>query len=131
MLRDLASSFATAGTLSRLGFSKNLKRGKLLGAFPLTYSATSKVCRKVRCHIWVVDFFEMEARFLENVSSVARFSPPDFRKVQKDDPPISVLLFCSGDGCEANNRGRFSLAAALRSEEHTSELQSQSNLVCR
>src|SRR2546430_6775408 len=38
-------------------------------------------------------------------------------------------------GCTAEDRKRFSIASggddANRSEEHTSELQSQSNLVCR
>src|SRR5688572_31307185 len=42
---------------------------------------------------------------------------------------------CLGLVCfkEANNDGRYDkvLKAADRSEEHTSELQSQSNLVCR
>ena len=58
MLKDLTASFATAGILT-VGISKNLKRETLLGAFPLTYSATSTVRGKVRRHIEVVDFFEM------------------------------------------------------------------------
>src|SRR2546427_8770180 len=39
-----------------------------------------------------------------------------------------LLTACVGVLCEAE---RLGYARALRSEEHTSELQSQSNLVCR
>src|SRR5476649_3045319 len=54
-------------------------------------------------------------------------------------PPRSTLfpyttLFRSGDHRPAERRPKFadhSWAAGLRSEEHTSELQSHSDLVCR
>src|SRR5688572_31541665 len=45
-----------------------------------------------------------------------------------------MLAFCSGAGGLAFLRLRLAMAdsrAETRSEEHTSELQSQSNLVCR
>src|SRR2546430_4287306 len=55
-------------------------------------------------------------------------------------PPRSTLfpyttlfrsLFGLSPRCRAVAAGRISPAAPKRSEEHTSELQSQSNLVCR
>jgi len=72
MVKDLAASLATAGTLTT-GIFKELKERKVLGAFPLTYSATSTVRGKGRCHIWVVDFSESEAVDWRNVLSVPCF----------------------------------------------------------
>src|SRR2546430_9441140 len=45
---------------------------------------------------------------------------------------MSMLFGCT-DSCSVSHSAsvRIGLAAAVRSEEHTSELQSQSNLVCR
>src|SRR2546430_3120876 len=45
--------------------------------------------------------------------------------------PASSLESLSWTICRANWLGLESLKAIRRSEEHTSELQSQSNLVCR
>src|SRR2546430_10671990 len=44
-----------------------------------------------------------------------------------------IVAYCWGPGCNGSTRAAAKLAAARveRSEEHTSELQSQSNLVCR
>src|SRR2546427_1798080 len=45
---------------------------------------------------------------------------------------LLVLGFCfSGGGCASGQPAQTSDAQNQRSEEHTSELQSQSNLVCR
>src|SRR5438270_6289965 len=41
------------------------------------------------------------------------------------------VLTAGGRALMAEFRDEFSVAAEFRSEEHTSELQSQSNLVCR
>src|SRR2546427_7538311 len=49
-------------------------------------------------------------------------------RVHRGPPP--ALLLPAGNGRSAG-RPRAGGGAALRSEEHTSELQSQSNLVCR
>src|SRR5690606_41836162 len=49
---------------------------------------------------------------------------PDAGSVHDSDAGAGILIadVCTGSGC---------IAAALRSEEHTSELQSRENLVCR
>src|SRR2546427_2525625 len=47
---------------------------------------------------------------------------------------VSCCLRCrrlAQAGCAVDGVGSFAACAAPRSEEHTSELQSQSNLVCR
>src|SRR2546430_12394222 len=46
-------------------------------------------------------------------------------------PIFTDHLLPDGTGCELLRELRARSAAASRSEEHTSELQSQSNLVCR
>src|SRR2546430_4052895 len=43
----------------------------------------------------------------------------------------NIKKFIDGFHHDANPMGMFVSAVAARSEEHTSELQSQSNLVCR
>src|SRR6478736_9900481 len=48
-----------------------------------------------------------------------------------DALPISVSPRSSINGCDAARRARATSSTVRRSEEHTSELQSQSNLVCR
>src|SRR5688572_31596270 len=49
---------------------------------------------------------------------------------QSGSPTASGLRSCQGS-CEPHPRHAPAAASAARSEEHTSELQSQSNLVCR
>src|SRR5207302_10890384 len=49
----------------------------------------------------------------------------DYREI------AAVLRFPEGTVKSRINRGRAELARLLRSEEHTSELQSRENLVCR
>src|SRR5699024_12127933 len=44
-------------------------------------------------------------------------------------PPWEVMKRATGNG--TTSRSRTSIAAAVRSEEHTSELQSRFDLVCR
>src|SRR5205085_7090314 len=62
-------------------------------------------------------------------------TPTGIRAVLLNNDPIPDLVICGGelegpgwDRCSAAPHGYQS---AWRSEEHTSELQSQSNLVCR
>src|SRR2546430_12735188 len=58
-----------------------------------------------------------------------------FRSADIEDliPVGELLMSRTGvvDAAEANSRGDRHQRSSLRSEEHTSELQSQSNLVCR
>src|SRR2546430_7423935 len=48
----------------------------------------------------------------------------------RSSPARRLFAGCSRDGNTARTKTNL-VALALRSEEHTSELQSQSNLVCR
>src|SRR2546430_6001776 len=48
-----------------------------------------------------------------------------------DDPGPAHLLGAPGAGGRAHHLRRLERPEGARSEEHTSELQSQSNLVCR
>src|SRR5688572_31546400 len=60
-------------------------------------------------------------------SALSSLSPPG---------PLSASVLCFANGCNGRRRRHHrpdhgSHARTARSEEHTSELQSQSNLVCR
>src|SRR2546430_9250981 len=61
--------------------------------------------------------------------------PNDLTAVQASHTPTGPIgLCCAVGGCAGSNAAsatRPNPATASRSEEHTSELQSQSNLVCR
>src|SRR2546430_7238557 len=67
--------------------------------------------------------------------SAAKFrGPPGARfRVQCDIPALSPASFCFARLCRRHHGPRvgFFARSLWRSEEHTSELQSQSNLVCR
>src|SRR2546427_9250097 len=47
------------------------------------------------------------------------------------DQQLAPVRCVAGDGTDPARRGHFAVSDGARSEEHTSELQSQSNLVCR
>src|SRR2546427_4065905 len=65
-------------------------------------------------------------RFLHGLPDLARVHPHDLGNSRDEVAALHLHLALLPHG-----RGRSDLDLDLRSEEHTSELQSQSNLVCR
>src|SRR2546430_6348261 len=52
-------------------------------------------------------------------------------RIEQVGPAVEVLVFMRAQELRCAGIGETLRDAAIRSEEHTSELQSQSNLVCR
>src|SRR2546430_8420245 len=69
----------------------------------------------------LLDFRCQLCRVAETARAVAR-------RAQAIAQPLHVIRHRAVDACRAERRRQ---SIAIRSEEHTSELQSQSNLVCR
>src|SRR5690606_41644457 len=96
-------------------------------------------------HIAIIVFFNQSAPTDTHTLSLHDALPISFQQRQTDQWPAEIRDAAAGDSCRwlsAQSRGQFCVRpgcrgqsavspAAGRSEEHTSELQSRENLVCR
>src|SRR2546430_12455646 len=63
---------------------------------------------------------------------ILEYIVPAYIQNGKLDPAVPIIhLRVSGDGRNVGRKVKHVMITVARSEEHTSELQSQSNLVCR
>src|SRR2546426_6707236 len=81
-------------------------------------------------HSSVTSALSSSGRSARNVSSSADASADPRRAALADGVRSSDLATC-GKGAKLINRPEVEIAGDQRSEEHTSELQSPCNLVCR
>src|SRR5688572_31536144 len=70
---------------------------------------------------------EKEIALEQGIAGIAEHRPAVFGPVEPLEEPAPVLADHGADGSSAHHARKI----RVRSEEHTSELQSQSNLVCR
>src|SRR5688572_32155246 len=76
-------------------------------------------------------------RYLQEQFPVVYRRAPDFWRLTRMDKPIGIFLllwptlWCLWIAAQGIPDFKLLVIFVLRSEEHTSELQSQSNLVCR
>src|SRR2546430_11006815 len=76
--------------------------------------------------------FPYTTLFRSNARAICLHLEKELSRVQRTKKPLAVLLCDLNSFKKVNDTyGHLTGNKLLRSEEHTSELQSQSNLVCR
>src|SRR5690349_23021375 len=73
--------------------------------------------------------FPYTTLFRSNAGGSVKMSAASTQKLPTTEPPMSE--WCSTLATQQNSRSPTKTGAATRSEEHTSELQSRRDLVCR
>src|SRR5205085_4276570 len=128
-----ARAFEPAVVLDRSGRHQKLPAVEVLPVRPGALGGGKELRERARPRVQLVDGVDnhrlQRGRFLRAAVLVPAVVGCD----QVSDPPFQLARKSRNARCLLANElaGEDEVADELRSEEHTSELQSQSNLVCR